>query len=143
MFVTNVQCPCSSVCFYQCPYIPLKHSLGEKPIRGKQHHVSKHCNYFEFILRILRISSDVDQAPKLHSSVLDELLPNFGLLLEGDDTKKDITKGNNPGNLWPIYFPINYQRYCTTGCFHRKGPTNFSASQKSCPNSTQCTPTDG
>lgn len=30
----------------------------------------------------------LNQAPKLHSSVLDELLPNFGLFLEGDDTKK-------------------------------------------------------
>lgn len=30
----------------------------------------------------------LNQASKLHSSVLDELPPNFGLLLEEDDTKK-------------------------------------------------------
>lgn len=64
------------------------------------------------------------------------------LLLAGDDTNKDITKGNSLENLWPICFPRNYQRYCVTGCFHRKGPTNFPASQKSWSNSIQCTPTD-
>lgn len=83
----------------------------------------------------------LNQAPKLHSSVLDELLPNFGLFLEGDDTKKDITKGNSLGNLWPVCFPINYQRCYITGCFH--SPSNFPVSQKSWSNSIQCTPTDG
>lgn len=65
IFVTNIECPCSSLYFYQCPYSLLKHSLGEKPVRGKQHNVSKHCNYFEFIMRILRISSDVESSSKV------------------------------------------------------------------------------
>lgn len=84
----------------------------------------------------------LNQAPKLRSSVLDELLPNSGLLLEGDDTEKDITKGNNLGYLWPVCFPRNHQRYCITGCFHMKGPTNFPADQKSLSNSIQYIPTD-
>lgn len=84
----------------------------------------------------------LNQALKLHSSVLDEP-PNFGLLHEGDDTKKDITKGNSLGNLWPIYSPRNYQSYCITGCFHGKGPTSFPTSQKSWSNSIQYIPSDG
>lgn len=85
----------------------------------------------------------LNQALKLHLSVLNELLPNFGLLLEGDDTEKDITKGNSLGNLWPICFPRNYQSYCITGCFHGKGPTNFPKSQKSWSNCIQYIPSDG
>lgn len=33
VFVTNAGCPCSCVYFYQCPYVLLKYSLGEKSMR--------------------------------------------------------------------------------------------------------------